>query len=139
MKQEPRTRVFESLYKHKKGDTCTYCGEPAEEKDHAPPIKWMKLKQPAFFKERKIPLLVVPSCFECNRTLGGKELFTIEERQLFIYQHLAVNEYDLRMQEPHSMQERKEFSGRLREEIRAHLFQQVRAWRRYEFAQKKAK
>lgn len=107
--------------------------------DHSPPLHWVGLLQPEFFKERKIPFKLYPACTDCNYILGAKRLFTYKERVKYIYEYLSVNEYDLRMTDPISMEERQEYSGRLREEIRAQVYRQLRAWERFEFAQKKAK
>lgn len=130
-----RTKVFEHLYTTIVGDMCIYCGDPKEEIDHCPPIQWVKILGPDQFDN----FYKVPCCLECNRVLGAKDLFKVTERQIFIYEHLRVTEWDLRMQPPHDPDTiDEEYSGRLRDEVRNHVFRQVRAWARFEYAERKA-
>jgi hypothetical protein len=53
---------------------CVYCGEPYDVMDHVPPLHYV-----ARVKTTTIPILV-PSCGECNRYLGGLLLLTLRDR-----------------------------------------------------------
>jgi hypothetical protein len=135
-----RTQVYNRLYTKQTGDYCYYCGDLMEHMDHCPPVKWVDQLGPDHEAFKRSEFVTVPSCAECNYVLGAKDLFTLKERVTFIYHHLEITQWKLRMQEPHDPDTvQEEFSGRLREEVKNHIFQQVRAWKRFEFAKRKAK
>lgn len=58
--------------------TCIYCGLFAEEKDHIPPLYWIRECSEA-------DCVLVWACKECNHTLRNQLLYTIEERCKFLY------------------------------------------------------
>lgn len=60
--------------------TCTYCREHADCYDHTIPIAYRHNTRNGF--ENKT--YSVPSCTECNTTLGAAPLFTIRERAEYI-------------------------------------------------------
>jgi hypothetical protein len=137
--KKQRTKVHEHLYEKRSGDVCYYCGDPFEHGDHCPPIKWVRQLGPDHPAFADSEWAVVPSCAECNYLLGAKDLFTLGERIRFVYHHLQVNEWNLRMQEPESIEQINEnYTGRLREEMKAHALRKYRAWLRFEYAERKA-
>ena len=59
---------------------CAYCGTLANSTDHVPPLQWVYALGTEYFEAKKIALLLVPACLECNETLSSKRLFTLRER-----------------------------------------------------------
>lgn len=60
--------------------TCFYCGDFADTRDHSPPLAWVDSRKLTAWAEDGIPLVLVPSCCDCNSLLGSKPLFTVYER-----------------------------------------------------------
>jgi len=59
---------------------CFYCGDISSGFDHSPPLKLVAEYGYKRFKDAGIPLLLIPSCAECNSALGAKSLCTASER-----------------------------------------------------------
>lgn len=59
---------------------CTYCGEHADCYDHTIPIAYRQNTRKGFENRT----YAVPSCTECNTTLGAAPFFTIKERADYI-------------------------------------------------------
>ena len=57
--------------------TCIYCGLFAEERDHIPPLAWIREHPDA-------DCVLVWTCKECNHVLSSQPLYTIEERCRFL-------------------------------------------------------
>ena len=72
---------YERHWSSRKG--CFYCGDNWAELDHCPPLSWLDTKDYKWFKDRKIGFHLVNSCSDCNRSLGGRPLFTLQERANF--------------------------------------------------------
>ena len=62
-------------YEKVPGDLCTYCGEPAEVRDHAYPASRVPELCPEGMR------LLVPSCDECNGLLGDSMHETLSDRR----------------------------------------------------------
>ena len=80
MTRQQKDYVYRDKYSRKLLDgprTCIYCGLFAEEKDHIPPIYWIR-------DHPDVDCVLVWSCKECNRVLSSQPLYTIEERCKFI-------------------------------------------------------
>lgn len=56
---------------------CVYCGDTATHADHVPAVIYKYYVTP---NER----YCVPSCKQCNLTLGRKKLFDVEDRRIWI-------------------------------------------------------
>lgn len=69
---------------------CAYCGLPADSKDHVPSLSFVAEMGTMHCFDNKIPLVLVPSCRECNSILGNKLLPTFEERRHFIAKKLKT-------------------------------------------------
>ena len=62
---------------------CTYCGEPADTKDHVIPVSWNHMsRKNADYSNKK----VVPACNQCNLTLGNIAYHTIQTRASYLIQ-----------------------------------------------------
>jgi hypothetical protein len=67
-------------------DSCTYCGEWGDTRDHVTPVAWNRVRRqngPAPQKN------TVPCCSECNSFLGARPLFTIEDRASYLAEALS--------------------------------------------------
>ena len=70
--------------------SCCYCGNPAQSRDHIPPLAWMYCLGPGYFERERLLVVWVPCCLECNSALGDQKLFTIKERTFYLlryYEH----------------------------------------------------
>jgi len=64
-----------------RGNKCTYCGDPASSMDHVVPVSWGQVsRKGASYSRRK----VVPSCSECNNTLGNIKKHTVADRAEYL-------------------------------------------------------
>ena len=72
---------------------CFYCGEPASTIDHCPPLSWIEAMTINDWMKAKTPLVRIHSCFDCNKLLGNKPLFTAYERAAFL-EKLLLNKYE---------------------------------------------
>lgn len=77
-------RVYNKLYKPVDVWFCLYCGVEANVMDHVPPLSWIGALGSEFFIEKGTPLLLVPSCQECNAILGSFGLFNVNERRAYV-------------------------------------------------------
>lgn len=67
------SRMFENTaWIHHYGETCVYCGQPADTKDHVPPQIYAESGD------------CYPACMECNRTLGTNPNVNLAERKKFL-------------------------------------------------------
>ena len=71
-----------------RGKKCYYCGDIASTMDHSPAISIAYATGVDYFTSQDIPLYKVSCCDECNILLGNKELNTLNERVIFIYNKL---------------------------------------------------
>lgn len=58
---------------------CFYCGATRDCLDHRPPLATLDTFSVAELRSARIPLVLVPSCQECNARLGAKPLLTVRE------------------------------------------------------------
>ena len=63
--------------------TCTYCGDPADARDHVIPQVMGFLQSDEYFN------LVVPTCTSCNSHAGYNLFATVAERRRFIQKQIA--------------------------------------------------
>ena len=61
---------------------CLYCGATAQVIDHCPPVILQY-----HYQATNIDFWLVPSCKECNNTLGSRNLPTISKRVEYLYHH----------------------------------------------------
>jgi hypothetical protein len=80
--------LYEKHFSSRAG--CFYCGDIASTVDHCPPISFCDVKDQKWFKEKNIKFYKVSSCFDCNKKLGAKHLFTLYERANFIMNKLET-------------------------------------------------
>lgn len=82
--------VYGSLYQHHFSEQglCFYCADPADGKDHVPPVSWIESQQMEDWREQKIPFVTVNCCRACNAALGSRPLFTTQERTAFLLDKL---------------------------------------------------
>ena len=70
-----RVKAYHHLYtplKTENDETCFYCHKAkANTIDHCPSLIDVALMGVEFFVERKISLLLIPACMECNNGVGG--------------------------------------------------------------------
>jgi hypothetical protein len=91
MKNTERARLMQTYHRlynlhyfaapraYTQGD-CYYCGEPADGRDHSPPLAWIEARSLAAWRGSGIRLWLVPCCTHCNNALGDMPLFTLQER-----------------------------------------------------------
>lgn len=87
-------RLYEMHYAESasKG-SCFYCGEPAGTIDHCPPLSWIEAMTVNEWLKAKTPLVKIHSCYDCNKLLGSKPLFTVYERAAYL-EKVLLNKYE---------------------------------------------
>lgn len=98
--RERLAKTYNSLYStHFSGDgkrnCCFYCGDMAESVDHVPPLTWVESKTIKEWKKSRIPFVRIQCCMECNKLLGNKPLFTVQERVEYLEKKL-LDQYEKR-------------------------------------------
>jgi hypothetical protein len=63
---------------------CVYCGQKKEQLDHCPPLAWMGAYGSEYFISKKIPILLVAACRDCNQILSDHPYFTVRQRKGYI-------------------------------------------------------
>ena len=89
-------RFYIPHHYHKNPDTrgdCYYCGEFSTQIDHCPPIAHVEDHTITDWKLMNVDFLTVRCCGECNRMLGDKAFYTVEERLNFLERQLT-KEYE---------------------------------------------
>ena len=82
-----RAEIVLPAYAHVPGRLCVYCGQSPETKDHVPAVSTAWAFGTDYFRSRGIPLLVYPSCQECNSTLGAfSSRFDLKGRAIYVYE-----------------------------------------------------
>lgn len=82
-----RAEIVLPAYTHVPGRLCVYCGQSAEAKDHVPAVSTAWAFGTDYFRSQGIPLLVYPSCQECNATLGAySRRFDLRGRAAYVYE-----------------------------------------------------
>lgn len=85
-------QVYSHLYvrHHYEGDheRCFYCGDARDGVDHVPPLDTVEYVTPEVLRKLKIPLVLIPSCLDCNMQLGAKALGIVEERLDYLLRKL---------------------------------------------------
>lgn len=95
MKSSKARKIALQLYGHhytrlgSKWDVCFYCGDVAESLDHVPPINIVAEYGYKTFRDRGVPLLLVPCCAECNSALGSRSLNTVADRIDYLLNYYA--------------------------------------------------
>ena len=86
-KNRKRAEIVLPAYTHIPGQRCVYCGQSAETKDHVPAVSTAWAFGTDYFRSQGIPLLVYPSCQECNKTLGAySRRFDLKARAAHVYE-----------------------------------------------------
>ena len=110
---------------HWRESSCVYCGNKADTKDHIPPLAWMECLGPDWFEDKRMLIIWVPSCKECNTALRDNKLFTIRERTGWLIDHY-MRKYDKLATVPVWTKEQiSELRGRLKQSIEQFAFYQV--------------
>ena len=84
-------RIYGGLYtRHMQlgGSLCFYCGSQRECLDHRPPISTLDALGVGKMHRLKVPLVLIPSCTDCNQKLGSKPLLTAQEAAEFLLDRL---------------------------------------------------
>lgn len=120
------------------GYYCFYCGEPANSLDHVPPLSAMEVLNKEKRKKDNIPAALVPCCMECNGALGGRQLWTVFDRLLYLESYFdaffkkqkalwtdeEINELGYSLRE--SVRHRQDKLDRYRDKIRAIQIRQMK-------------
>ncbi len=61
---------------------CSYCGDPANTKDHVLPLIWAD-------NQLEGQHIIVPACSDCNAMAGGKKFVGIYEKLRWLHKRLA--------------------------------------------------
>ncbi len=69
---------------------CFYCADPAETRDHCPPLSWVETRKQEAWRDAGVAFVTVPCCAPCNGLLGRKGLFTLKERADYLEQRLSA-------------------------------------------------
>ena len=99
------------------GNACVYCGWLADSIDHAPPVTWAFSLGSEYFYKRKIELVKVPACRECNIELASKKLFTVKERTVYLAERYRHKYVSLLYGRPWSARELDELTGNLKRDL----------------------
>lgn len=102
---------------HWRDGACCYCGNPAQNRDHVPPLVWVESLGQSWFYEASIPLVWVPSCAECNILLGAERLFTIAERTAWLLRKYETRYQQLLSSPRWTQGEINELTGRTKKAI----------------------
>lgn len=119
---ERRRREDQQLYgkryvrKYGAPRLCTYCASPADTFDHCPPLcaAYLWESQPAHLRPEHI---LVSCCADCNKRLGSRQLFSLEERATYLLGILS-KQYE-RGANLWSAEELAELSSEFRKAIKA--------------------
>lgn len=96
---------------------CFYCGDVATERDHCPPVSWCDVTTEKTWIRFKVIFVTLQCCAPCNLTLGGKPIFTVLDRVIFLEQYLS-NKFE-RIVSLWSNEEIAEMSPEFQRSIRA--------------------
>ncbi len=102
---------------HWRNGSCCYCANPANNRDHIPPLVWVQAMGLSWFEDRRIPLVWVPACAECNHLLGAERLFTIAERTSWLLKRYAERYRELLASPRWNQGEINELTGRTKRAI----------------------
>lgn len=69
---------------------CFYCGDLAGTVDHCPPLSFCDSKDNKWFNNKKIKLLKVRACINCNMMLGDRPLLTLMDRADYVRRKLEL-------------------------------------------------
>lgn len=103
---------------HWRDNSCCYCGNQAESRDHIPPLVWIEALGLSWFEERNLATVWVPSCIECNNLLRDERLFTIGERTSWLLRQYEKRYQGILQAPKWTEVEINELRGRLRKSIR---------------------
>lgn len=110
-----RHKILETHYKKfYKSNKCYYCGDLADTMDHIPAVSIVYSFGVDYFTNLSIPLYKVSCCNECNVLLGSKEINTLKERVVFIYDKLQYRYRRFLAQVSWYEDELEELDGHLR-------------------------
>jgi len=98
--------------------TCAYCGESATDRDHIIPrsISNFNPKSASTNKSNTIP-----SCKQCNVSLGNRFIITISERAEFLIQLYNKKFKNLLSMPHHTKEDIKELEGSLKKMVRSQM------------------
>ena len=65
--------------------TCTYCGEPADTRDHVVPVSWNHNGRPTSVSYQN----TVSCCKHCNNLLGAVPIHNVDSRRAFVAKKLS--------------------------------------------------
>lgn len=95
---EKQRRHFISLYgkryarwdgqKIKGSLGCVYCADASGSVDHVPPLSHVDRYSMQEWAARGVKFLLVPACMDCNRMLGARALYSVQERAAYIAKKL---------------------------------------------------
>lgn len=109
-------RVHEPTSEEIRAEACTYCGEPADTKDHTVPWSY-------FTNERRKgtgragPGELVPACRDCNTRLGSVLRPAIQDRADYVAEALVAKYSDVLKSKPWDDEELDELGPGLRARI----------------------
>jgi len=102
---------------------CSYCGEPADTKDHVFPIRWADNQEEGH-------MIIVPACRSCNSMAGHKKFTDIYEKVKWLHEHIKSKYESILHMPDWSEEELKEISFELRQQIEQQLKLRDRIWAR---------
>lgn len=114
------------------GKICTYCGNPADTRDHVTPWSWnstyrRRAKAGKLGRGQK-----VPACGDCNNLLNDVPIFTVEGRRAYVAERLAK---EAKKQAPDwSDDELEELGPSLRRRVKARLAKRKLTQMRWNYA-----
>lgn len=110
---------------HWRESSCVYCGNVAQTKDHIPPLAWMEALGPSYFDERRLLIVWVPSCKECNTALRDNKLFSIKERTGYLIDYYMKRYNRLATVPVWTQEQINELRGRLKQAVEHFTIYQI--------------
>ena len=107
---------------------CTYCGAyDGNHRDHVIPVSYTSIKRNYSVGQ------IVPSCCECNSTLGDRMYVTVPERAAFLFNVYSVKYRTLLDMPTWTEDELSEMSINFQKQIKRRILQQTIIKERGEF------
>lgn len=105
---------------------CTYCGEPADTRDHIIPWASQGSKKEKTFENQEL----TSACLECNVLLGDKLFVTIPQRAAYLLKKIPQRYKKVLRQPEWTLEELKELGPSLRQSIEKVEIERLRLRRR---------
>lgn len=98
--------------------TCVYCGESATDRDHVIPRSISNFNPKTALTDKTN---TIPSCKQCNVSLGNRFIITISERAEFLIKLYTKKFKNLLSMPHHTKEDIKELEGNLKKMVKSQI------------------